>query len=61
MFFVSLIGIWLKKKGELSSNEPFAGVFAQGIAKKKGGKVFFLTGKALSLILSVVFLIEAVA
>ncbi|HBB96583.1 MAG TPA: hypothetical protein DC054_14450 [Blastocatellia bacterium] len=49
-----------KSKGELLTNEPFARVFVQGIAKKKGGETLFLIGKTFSLILCVVFLVEVV-
>jgi hypothetical protein len=61
MFFVLLIGLCLKKKGEVSSNEPFASVFAQEIVKKKVGKLISLTSRAISLIFSMVFLIEVLA
>jgi len=35
MIFDLLFGLYLKKKCEVLANEPFARVFAQGIAKKK--------------------------
>jgi len=43
------------------TNEPFAGVFAQEIVKKKVRRAIFVISKALSLIFLVVFLIKTVA